>query len=126
VGADPLPSSPVSLEEALAETPYSYVALPQTGHESLLPGQEHEPLSPQGSLDTGPSLAAAELRSLSETVEESAEKAVREALTRSLSGETLSPVVERVVERVVWEVVPQLAERLIREAIEKLKNAPSG
>ncbi len=53
-----------------------------------------------------------------------AERAVRQALTTTLAADRLGPLVEAVVERVVWEVVPPLAERLIREAIEKLQGAP--
>jgi len=56
------------------------------------------------------------------TISTAAEKTVREALEASLSAEKLHPVVEAVVERVVWDVVPVLAERLIREAIEKLRS----
>jgi hypothetical protein len=57
----------------------------------------------------------------------SAEKAIREALESSLSAERLAPIMEAVVERVVWEVVPGLAERLIQEAIDKLrKEQPPG
>ncbi|GAB4271057.1 MAG: hypothetical protein Kow0092_25670 [Deferrisomatales bacterium] len=53
-----------------------------------------------------------------------AEQAVRRALETGLSAEKLTPVVAEVVERVVWEVVPQLAERLIQEAIDKLREHP--
>ncbi len=52
------------------------------------------------------------------------EGTVREALERSLSPEALTPLVQATVEKVVWEVVPQLAERLIQEAIERLKQEP--
>lgn len=51
-------------------------------------------------------------------------EAVRRALLESLSPDKLTPLVAATVERVVWEVVPQLAERLIREAIEKLQGEP--
>ncbi len=52
------------------------------------------------------------------------EDAVREALQENLSPEKLAPVVEAAVERAVWQVVPELAERLIRETIEKLRQEP--
>jgi two-component system chemotaxis response regulator CheY len=61
---------------------------------------------------------------LAEPVARAAEQAVREALTKSLSPEALTPVIEAVVERAVWAVVPELAERLIREAIERLQQDP--
>jgi len=61
---------------------------------------------------------------LAEPVARAAEEAVRHALAKSLSPQALTPVVAAVVERVVWEVVPQLAERLIREAIERLQQDP--
>jgi CheY-like chemotaxis protein len=57
-----------------------------------------------------------------QAISETAERTVREALEATLSAEKLHPVVEAVVERVVWDVVPVLAERLIRETIEKLRN----
>lgn len=47
-----------------------------------------------------------------------------DALPPQLDLESLTPLIERVVERVAWEVVPRLAERLIREAIEKLQTEP--
>lgn len=52
------------------------------------------------------------------------EEAVREALQENLAPDKLAPVVEAAVERVVWQVVPELAERLIRETIEKLRQEP--
>lgn len=61
---------------------------------------------------------------IAESVAESAKEAVNNALKTSLSPETLTPLIESAVERVVWEVVPVLAERLIREAIEKLRQGP--
>ena len=61
---------------------------------------------------------------LAASVAASAGRAVREALEKSLSAEHLAPLVEAAVERVAWEVVPQLAERLIRETIEKLQQKP--
>jgi hypothetical protein len=64
---------------------------------------------------------AASAEALAHDMTATAESAVREALAAGLSVEKLTPIVEAVVERVVWEVVPQLAERLIREAIEKIQ-----
>lgn len=61
---------------------------------------------------------------LTDSVARAAAEAVRAALESSLSAERLVPAVEAVVERVVWEVVPPLAERLIQEAIERLRQEP--
>ncbi len=61
---------------------------------------------------------------LAQRVAADAGAAVRRALEQSLSPEALTPLVQATVERVVWEVVPQLAERLIREAIERLQEDP--
>ncbi|WP_025321334.1 response regulator [Deferrisoma camini] len=60
------------------------------------------------------------------SLEPMVETTVRQALERSLSPEALTPLVQATVEKVVWEVVPQLAERLIQEAIERLKQEPEG
>lgn len=61
---------------------------------------------------------------LSSRVSAAAEQAVRDALSRALTPERLVPAVEAVVERVIWEVVPPLAERLLQEAIEKIRREP--
>ncbi len=53
-----------------------------------------------------------------------AAEAVRRALEESLSPDRLTPLLTATVERVVREVVPPLAERLIRDAIEKLQGEP--
>ncbi len=43
-------------------------------------------------------------------------------VSQELSSEKLDAIIRETVERVVWEVVPPLAEKLISEAIEKLKD----
>lgn len=68
--------------------------------------------------------SALEPEPLATQVAAGAGEAVRRALLESLSPDKLTPLVAATVERVVWEVVPQLAERLIREAIEKLQSEP--
>ncbi|MDW7710583.1 MAG: response regulator [Deferrisomatales bacterium] len=69
-------------------------------------------------------LEATEPEPIAAQVAEGAADAVRRALEESLSAERLTPLVTAVVEKAVWEVVPPLAERLIREAIEKLQREP--
>ncbi len=69
-------------------------------------------------------LAGVEPAPLADAMATRVEEAVREALQENLAPEKLAPVVEAAVERVVWQVVPELAERLIRETIEKLRQEP--
>ncbi len=69
-------------------------------------------------------LAGVEPEPLADAMATRVEEAVREALQENLAPEKLAPVVEAAVERVVWQVVPELAERLIRETIEKLRQDP--
>ena len=71
-------------------------------------------------------LAGVEPEPLADAMATRVEEAVREALQENLAPEKLAPVVEAAVERVVWQVVPELAERLIRETIEKLRQEPPG
>ncbi|MBI5014895.1 MAG: response regulator [Deltaproteobacteria bacterium] len=102
----PPPPASADIEVLRAESPSAYVEGPSSyGLPPKAPTAEaappHEGALPPGTEDT-----------------------VRAALAHTLSLEALTPTVERIVERVVWEVVPRLAERLIREAIEKLRTEP--
>ncbi|MBI5446321.1 MAG: response regulator [Deltaproteobacteria bacterium] len=86
------------------------------------PSAEAEPPPPP---PPGPSAAGPEETDLlAAQIARTAEEAARTALEKSLSAERLLPAVEAIVQRVVWEVVPPLAERLIQEAIDKLRQEP--
>jgi hypothetical protein len=116
-----LPEQPGAVEEMRTETESetSEAVAPgwsdldsafSPGEEPAKPASDESITEPRDDLTAG--LAA------------TAGRAVREALERSLSAEQLAPVIAAAVERVAWEVVPQLAERLIRETIEKLQQDP--
>jgi hypothetical protein len=43
-------------------------------------------------------------------------------LIPGLAQQSLEPIIKAVVERIVWETVPTIAETIIRQEIERLKN----
>lgn len=116
---DEVPEEPAAAAAAtFPETPEAYEE-GATGWEEPGPTPPHRADWDEGVEESAaPAAAAADLAPAIEST-------VRAALERSLSAEALTPLVQATVEKVVWEVVPQLAERLIQEAIEKLKQEPA-
>jgi len=126
-GAEPAPTGGAEEPEAAQAAPTEEGAVfPETpeAYEETPTGWEEPGPTPPHRTDwdreaPGGEPTAASLEPMIETT-------VRQALERSLSPEALTPLVQATVEKVVWEVVPQLAERLIQEAIERLKQEPEG
>lgn len=71
-----------------------------------------------------PALEVSGALELDSVTREALRRAVAEAVAKTLDPAALSSVISASVEKIVWEVVPPLAEKLIYEAIEKLRNPP--